>query len=156
MIPARSPRIGIPPVLVVLLLGAAMHGVARPSWPGTFAFPGQAILTVILFLIGLVLPALGVRRFRKAGTTVDPLHPERTSALVVRGIYSRTRNPMYLGFAFLLLGWAVWLGSAWSFLGLPLYILWMGRFQIGPEEAALEQLFGEAYREYMSRVRRWI
>lgn len=141
---------------MVLLLAAAMWAAARSGWPGAFAFPGQAAVAALFLLPGLLLPALGVHRFRAADTTVDPLHPDRASALVVRGVYSRTRNPMYLGFAFVLLGWAVWLGSAWSFAGLPLYVLWMNRFQIGPEEQALEHRFGEAYREYLRRVRRWI
>jgi protein-S-isoprenylcysteine O-methyltransferase Ste14 len=146
----------IPPVLVVLLVAAAMRALARAGWPGAFDFPGRTWVAALFLVPGLLLPALGVHRFRSADTTVDPLHPEKASALVVRGIYSRTRNPMYLGFAFLLLGWAVGLGSAWSLLGLPLYVLWMNRFQIGPEEEALELRFGEAFREYMSRVRRWI
>lgn len=146
----------VPPVLLVLLLAAAMHAVARMGGPGAFTFPGQMPAAALLFLAGLLLPAAGVHRFRAADTTVDPLHPDKASALVVRGIYSRTRNPMYLGFAAMLLGWAVWLGSIWSFPGLPLYVLWMNRFQIGPEEEALERRFGAAYREYRSRVRRWI
>lgn len=146
----------VPPVVIVLLVGAAMYGIALAGWPGAFDFPGRYPAGALLFLLGLLFPALGVHRFRLADTTVDPLHPDRTSALVVRGIYSRTRNPMYLGFACMLLAWALFLGSFWAFLGIPLYILWMNRFQIEPEEEALEHRFGEAYREYLSRVRRWL
>ena len=67
-----------------------------------------------------------------------------------------TRNPMYLGFLLVLLGWAIYLSNVLAFLLLPAFILYMNRFQIYPEEKALASLFGEEFASYKSRVRRWL
>jgi protein-S-isoprenylcysteine O-methyltransferase Ste14 len=63
---------------------------------------------------------------------------------------------MYLGFAIFLLAWAVFLASPWMLLGVPAFMAFIGRLQIQPEERALESLFGEEYRDYKARVRRWL
>jgi protein-S-isoprenylcysteine O-methyltransferase Ste14 len=118
--------------------------------------------TVRLVLVGLFLTdalfccLAGVYSFRRAHTTVDPLHPEKASRLVTGGIYRVSRNPMYLGFAIFLLAWAVFLASPWMLLGVPAFMAFIGRLQIQPEERALESLFGEEYRDYKARVRRWL
>lgn len=94
--------------------------------------------------------------FRRARTTVNPLQPQSASSLVRGGIYSRTRNPMYLGFALVLLGWVVALGSWLGLLVLAGYVVFLNRFQIRPEERALEAIFGPTFLEYRDQVRRWI
>lgn len=133
-----------------------MWWVGRYSWLGYFRFPGQTAVAIAVVLLGVLLGVLAIHAFRVADTTVEPLHPEKTSALVVRGVYRRTRNPMYLGLALILLGWGLYLGSLASLLGVPAFILLIRYLQIEPEEAALESKFGEAYREYCSRIHRWI
>jgi protein-S-isoprenylcysteine O-methyltransferase Ste14 len=108
-------------------------------------------------LAGAVVCALGVAAFRRARTTVNPMKPSSSSALVVSGIYHRTRNPMYLGFALVLLGcWVVFSSNALGFTLLPAFVLYMNRFQIMPEERALEARFGREFVDYTRRVRRWI
>jgi protein-S-isoprenylcysteine O-methyltransferase Ste14 len=99
---------------------------------------------------------LGVVSFRRAGTTVNPLQPEATSALVVSGIYRRTRNPMYLGMLLVLLGWAVLLAHALGFALAAAFVPLMNRLQIGPEERTLTATFGPAFAAYQSAVRRWL
>ena len=84
------------------------------------------------------------------------MKPELSSSLVQSGIYTLTRNPMYLGFFLVLVAWAVYLSNALAFLILPVFIAYMNRFQIEPEERALKTLFGDAFTEYATRVRRWI
>jgi len=74
----------------------------------------------------------------------------------VSGVYRLTRNPMYLGFLLVLLGWAIFLSNALAFLLLPAFIFYMNRFQIEPEEKALTSLFGQQFVAYTSRVRRWL
>jgi protein-S-isoprenylcysteine O-methyltransferase Ste14 len=106
--------------------------------------------------MGTVLIAWGLASFRRAGTTFNPLKPEATSSLVVSGVYAFTRNPMYLGFLFVLVGWAVFLSNALAFLLLLLFVLYMNRFQIQPEERVLTARFGQEFLAYKSRVRRWI
>lgn len=149
-------KLHLPPVVLVLLIGASMWWIAGRTWPGSFRFPGQDLVAGVLLFLGLLLPLLGVHRFRVAHTTVDPLHPEKASALVDRGVYRYSRNPMYLGLALLLAGWGIELGSLAGLPGVPLFVIYMRYFQIGPEEEAMEKRFGDAYREYRSKVRRWI
>lgn len=114
------------------------------------------IAGALVALGGIVVALLGVRGFRRAGTTLSPLKPDEASSLVETGIYRHTRNPMYLGLALLLLGWALVLASPLALVGPLLFVVWMTRFQIIPEERALSRLFGSQYEAYRRRVRRWI
>lgn len=111
---------------------------------------------VILALAGVAIALSGVISFRRAQTTVNPLKPETSTALVSTGIYRITRNPMYLGMLTVLLAWAAYLSSAWALLGPVAFALYITRFQIIPEERALQSLFGAAFVEYAHRVRRWL
>jgi protein-S-isoprenylcysteine O-methyltransferase Ste14 len=78
------------------------------------------------------------------------------SALVTGSIYRLTRNPMYLGFALVLFGWALHLAHPVALLGVPACVLWIDRMQIPREERALATLFGEEFARYCARVRRWL
>lgn len=98
----------------------------------------------------------GVAAFRQARTTVNPTTPATSSALVVSGIYRWTRNPMYLGFALLLLAFAVWLSKLSALLLVPVFMGYLQRFQIRPEEQALRARFGASFDAYCQRVRRWL
>jgi protein-S-isoprenylcysteine O-methyltransferase Ste14 len=84
------------------------------------------------------------------------LRPGTATALVVSGVYRITRNPMYLGFLLLLLAEIVWLANPVALLGAPAFVLYLNRFQIGPEEQALHAHFGPEFSNYAARVRRWI
>jgi protein-S-isoprenylcysteine O-methyltransferase Ste14 len=146
----------IPPPVVGLVAVIAMWFVsaAGPSLQ-IDATPRHA-LTGLFVIIGLGFDLLGLLAFRAARTSVNPLRPERASVLVVTGVYAVTRNPMYVGMLFLLLAWAVHL-AAWSvFAGPILYMIYITRFQIVPEEKVLGRLFGERYAQYSARVRRWL
>jgi protein-S-isoprenylcysteine O-methyltransferase Ste14 len=94
--------------------------------------------------------------FRNAETTINPMKPESSSALVASGIYRWTRNPMYLGLLWILLGWGIYLSNAPAYLVLPGFVLYMNRFQIEPEERALTRIFGPAFAAYRAHVRKWI
>jgi protein-S-isoprenylcysteine O-methyltransferase Ste14 len=150
-----SITIKIPPVVTSLLVGGLMWVAARavPS----LGFTLSARLDGALFLAGtgVAVALLGVASFRRAKTTVNPLHPEAASTLVVAGIYRLTRNPMYLGMLLLLLGWAVFLANALAFVFPAAFIPLMNRLQILPEEAALAAKFGASFSAYQSKVRRW-
>jgi len=145
----------VPPPIVALLLGAAMWAVAR----GTAALPVNPSLRYpvagILFAFGIVIAGLGELAFHKAKTTSNPLRPQAASSLVTGGVYRFTRNPMYSGVAALLLGWASFLAAPWAFLGPIVFIAFITRFQIIPEERALQSRFGPDYAEYQQRVGRW-
>jgi protein-S-isoprenylcysteine O-methyltransferase Ste14 len=146
----------VPPVVVVLATVTLMWVAARLTPALTRTFGARYILAGFLGCSGLLISYLGVISFRRAKTTVNPLKPHSASSLVASGIYQRTRNPMYLGFLMVLAGWAVLLSNVVAFIFLPLFILYMNRFQIRPEERALATLFGEEFALYRSKVRRWL
>jgi protein-S-isoprenylcysteine O-methyltransferase Ste14 len=146
----------VPPVAVVLAAAALMWFVAWAVPAFGFLLPARDWVAMSFALVGAVTSALGVVSFRRAGTTVNPMKPDSSSSLVASGIYRLTRNPMYLGFLLVLLGWAIFLSSVLAFLFLPAFILYMNRFQIEPEERALAALFGQAFAAYKARARRWL
>jgi len=152
----RALELRIPPPVVALLIAAAMWGVAMAA-PMSFVPERVRLLAAIaIALAGLATAGSGVVAFRRAKTTVNPLRPETSSSLVTSGIYRFTRNPMYVGLAVVLLGWAVFLTSAWTLPGPLVFALYMTRFQIVPEERILTGLFGATYSEYQAKVRRWL
>ncbi len=122
----------------------------------TFDLPFATLAAVVVASAGVAIALAGVLQFRRARTTVNPLQPSAASALVIRGVYKRTRNPMYLGMALVLLGWAVYLSSLAAAAVLPIFVAYMNRFQIGPEERALQARFGEDFARYRKAVRRWL
>ncbi len=146
----------IPPLLLVLLAGGMMWGIAWAIPTLGFVSPARRVCAIGAVLIGMAVAGMGIFSFRRAKTTVNPMKPDSSSALVVTGIYRLTRNPMYLGFLWILFGWGIFLSNAAAFLVLPGVVLYMNRFQIEPEERALTRLFGRAFMAYATRVRRWI
>ncbi len=146
----------IPPVILVLLTALAMWGAS--SLPASFALPLAAKmgLAICFILAGTGISLAGVFAFHQARTTVDPTRPNAASNLVCLGVYQFTRNPMYLGFLLVLLGYAVFLANLAALLGPVLFVLYMNRFQIIPEERALTAIFGEQFRNYQRKVRRWL
>jgi len=84
------------------------------------------------------------------------MHLEKASALVTTGLYTVSRNPMYLGLVVILSGWAVLLGNPINILTLGCFVLLINRVQIIPEEKVLLAKFGNQYSAYTNKVRRWI
>jgi protein-S-isoprenylcysteine O-methyltransferase Ste14 len=146
----------IPPPLVGALSGLAMWLVA-PIGPALAISPAVRYAAAgLLVAAGLAFDLLGLLAFRASRTTVNPMRPQRASALVTSGVYRITRNPMYVGMCCLLSGWAIHLSALLPFAGPVLFVLYVTRFQIQPEERVLGQLFGAQYTEYTNRVRRWL
>lgn len=146
----------IPPPLMMLAVGVVMAGAAQ--LPPALGMPAtwRIGLAGALLAAGLSVVALGVTRFRAVGTTIDPTTPQRASRLVIGGIYRFSRNPMYLGFATILLAWAAQLDSPWALAGPVLFVAFINRYQILPEEHALRHKFGAEFDAYAARVRRWL
>ncbi|WP_241242405.1 isoprenylcysteine carboxylmethyltransferase family protein [Thalassotalea sp. G2M2-11] len=111
---------------------------------------------ILLVTIGAVLTIVGVVAFKRAQTTVNPIKPETSSVLVNTGIYRLTRNPMYVGMALTLTGWAFFLHNPLSLIFVVAFIVYMTYFQIKPEEKMLKALFKQQYVEYCAKVKRWI
>jgi protein-S-isoprenylcysteine O-methyltransferase Ste14 len=146
----------VPPPIVALLAGLLMWFAAKALPALGFHVPARAALAGAIGFLGLLLGAIAFFQFRRVGTTPNPLKPYGITTLVVNGVYRRSRNPMYLGDALILIAWALWLANAAAFLGLPLFVVYLNRFQIAAEERALQSRFGAAYVDYCQRVRRWV
>ena len=146
----------VPPPVVATLTAVAMWAVS-PFGPLLPIPPSASLIAVgVLVLLGGTCDLLGLWAFRRSQTTINPMKPGKTSALVTAGIYKVTRNPMYLGLVLLLLAWAFYLAAIWPLLGPVVFVLYINRFQIGPEERVMSDKFGEEYADYVARVRRWI
>jgi protein-S-isoprenylcysteine O-methyltransferase Ste14 len=142
-----------PPLLYVVpfLAGLLIHWVH----PATLFPRGvTAPFGVILVALGLALVGFAAVSFRRARTSPIPIKP--TTAIVETGPYRFTRNPMYVGLAALYLGVTLWVDSLWPVLFLPVALFTVQRFVIAREERYLESKFGDQYRSYKARVRRWI
>jgi protein-S-isoprenylcysteine O-methyltransferase Ste14 len=145
-----------PPLLFLaaLLLGLASDRLL--PWP--FAAPGTALVNWMtagsMILVGLALAAAGIRNFSRAATPVPT--NEATRVLVTTGIHGWTRNPIYLGIFLVYGGIGMAVRSPWTLiLTLPLAIT-IRYGVVAREETYLERRFGDAYRDYKARVRRWL
>ena len=146
----------IPPVMLTLLFVLLMWLVSRltPSFPVPLE---PRILSLLLLTgVGTYVGLAAVTAFKKARTTVNPFTPDASSSLVASGIFRRSRNPMYLALIIVLLGWGLYLANLFSLFIAAGFVLYMNRFQIQPEERALEESFGTEFLDYKKRVRRWI
>ena len=130
--------------------------VSRAAPAIALEIPARNIIGSIVAAAGIIAAVAGGMTFARAKTTVNPTKPETSSSLVSWGVYRVTRNPMYLGLLLVLTGWSIHLSNPLPFLFLPVFVLYINRFQIAPEERALSSLFGGEFTAYRSRVRRWI
>src|ERR1041384_1978765 len=152
--PRDNSSVRVPPPLVyfaAIAVGYWLRGrLALPFVPTALAQP----LGAALLVLGVVLAIAGAVTFQRAGTSPNPTKPSTT--VVMHGVYRFTRNPMYLGMTILLIGGAVWLNTAWILILLVPALAVMRWHVIAREEAYLEEKFGEPFRDYKRRVRRWL
>ncbi len=151
-----SPGVRVPPPLIfvaTLGIGAALDYVVFKDMT-VAAAPARHVLGALWAACGMLAISLALNLFRRAGTRPEPWQP--SSAIVATGVYRYTRNPMYLGMALLYMGLALILDSVSSLMLLVPLLIVIRYGVIGREEAYLERKFGEPYRQYRSRVRRWL
>jgi len=146
----------IPPPIIMLITAAIMWFISQITLNYKMSYMFNVPLVCFLVFIGMFSCIAGVISFKLAKTTTNPLKPETVSLLVTSGIYKFSRNPMYLGFVLLLLAWGVFLMSLFSLVGVCLFILYINHFQIKPEELVLKKMFGDEFKHYQSKVRRWL
>jgi len=152
----NSLELKIPPPFVALALALLMWAAAWFTQPIEVPFAWRLGAALALVVVGQSISISAMVAFRRAKTTVNPIKASAASCLVSSGVYRFTRNPMYLGLLLTLLAWAVFLSNVVGLLFVPLYVLYMNRYQIGPEERVLSSLFGAEYTAYRKKVRRWL
>lgn len=146
----------VPPPIVVAIVGTAMYFVDVKLGLRKVTIAWQTPVATILLATGLLLMLVAVVAFIVAKTTINPMRPSRASHLMTTGIYSVSRNPIYLADVIVLAAWAVWLGNLANIALLAIFAAYIHKFQILPEEQALSRIFGEDYTAYCLRVRRWL
>ena len=144
----------IPPPIVTIFFGLCIY-LSRSYFP---VFSGSAlnVLSIFFFVCGIFVFAAAVISFKKQKTTVNPISIENASSLVVSGIFKQTRNPMYLGMSFVLLGLTFKFNVIGGLLFTGIFMLFITIFQIKPEEVAMEKLFDQEWKDYTKNVRRWL
>ena len=143
-----------PPPLIFLgyLIGVLILNWILPFHePWTFAL---RILGGVMVIAGFMLAGSAISQMRKVHTSPDPHQP--VTAMVTSGPYRFTRNPIYLGFFLIYLGFTLLAGTLWGLIASPFLIWTITSSVIHAEETYLDGKFGEQYREFRSRVRRWI
>lgn len=153
----QTPGVIAPPPLIYLS-GLAIGMVAHRWRPVRIVPPS---LTPLRWVLGTGLAGAGVALAGWAATTMyrAGTHPEPTrpaTALVTSGPFRFSRNPIYLGLTLLYLGVSLLIDTLWCLLLLPAVLAVMVHGVIEREEAYLERRFGERYRAYRARVRRWL
>ena len=146
----------VPPPLVAAIVALAMYGARARGLALPLDRPLRIAVASVLAVAGLAVALSAVLAFRRTRTTIDPHRIDRVSTLVTRGVFDFTRNPMYLGVALLLTSWATYLGTLPVFMGPVLFVAWITRFQIVPEERLLSARFGNDFETWRRRTRRWL
>lgn len=146
----------IPPPAWMLIFALAIWILSRyiplaAIIPGEWRWLGWCVMA-----LAPITPIAANVQFRRAQTTANPLKPETATALVTSGVFSWTRNPMYLGLSMLLLGWAIVFGALSSLIAALLFVPFIYMVQIRAEEYALRTRFGADYERYCNRVNRWL
>lgn len=146
----------IPPPVVALVLACAMWGISLITPLLAISSPERLAVAATIAVLGAGFDIAAVILFFRRHTTINPMKPAKTSSLVVTGVYTVTRNPMYVGLLCFLLAWTVYLASAWALAGPLAFVLYINRFQIEPEERMLSKKYGASYTAYTTNVRRWL
>ena len=144
----------IPPPILALLTIGLIYLSALIFAPLTFNYEGT--LSILSVIIGFACVIPSFKLFTQYKTTISPLTPSETTALVTEGMYRYSRNPMYLGLLLLTISSTIWFGTWFGIILNAIFIYLINLLQILPEEEALLDIFGKEYEDYKKKVRRWI
>ena len=122
----------------------------------SIGFTGINEFAFFCLIGGAAMISSGIVTFRKAKTTVTPLHPGKTSSLVTMDIYKYMRNPMHFGLLLILFSYELYLQNLASMFVLLIYVWFISKYQIMPKEEVLYKVFGDDYKNCQDRVKRWI
>ena len=145
-----------PPILYLggLVTGSLLE-VLMPIGPGLAGGSARAVWAgLAIAAVGFAIAVKAMKLFADAGTSL-PVHTP-TDALVTEGLYSWSRNPIYISLSVFYVGLSIALTTGWALLLLPFVIVILQKGVIEREEAYLAEEFGEAYLAYRNRVPRWL
>ena len=149
----RARAIPMPAVFFgLLVLGFILDWVHPVTLGSNLAFQVAGVAVIVF---GLVIGSSGVIAMKSAHTTLS-VGRIPTTALVEKGIFRHTRNPLYLSMLIIFLGIAIFTTVLWLILLLPILFLIADRGAARPEESYLERKFGQVYLQYKKRVPRWV
>jgi protein-S-isoprenylcysteine O-methyltransferase Ste14 len=144
--------VDIPPVWLAAFIAAAW---AQARWaPTPFPQPLGRDIGALAILIGLLLTIAAAVQFRRHRTSILPREVPR--GLITKGIYRKSRNPIYLADVLFLAGFSLWVGSVLGLVLVPALVSVLSRRFIEGEERRLRDAFGKVYEEYASQTRRWL
>jgi len=152
--PTDNPGVVVRPPL---LYGATFIAVLVVRWFWPMPILRHALtpwLGLVPLLLGLVIVIPGRRALQAAGTNVNPSRP--TTAIVTSGPFRFSRNPLYVGLTLLYCGLTLAFNTWWGFILLIPILIIMHRGVVLREERYLGEKFGDAYRQYCSRVARYL
>lgn len=144
----------IPPVWLGLCIAVAWYQGRFLSLGLSLSHPATDVIAGMLIGAGVILILLAALEFRRARTSIIP-HQVPTR-LITSGIFSRTRNPIYLGDALVLLGVILRFDAVLSLVIVPIFVWWIERHFILPEEDRLRRTFRMDFARYEQKVRRWL
>ena len=144
----------IPPPIVTFICGLAIYS-SRTLFNQFFSYNNN-IISLFLLILGFAIFLSAVKSFRRQKTTVNPLKPRQASSLVTSGIFKFSRNPMYLGMLTVLLSISFNFNLMGGIITSLFFYVFITKFQIIPEEVAMNELFGDQFIEYSKKTRRWL
>jgi protein-S-isoprenylcysteine O-methyltransferase Ste14 len=139
---------------IPFLVAIALQLVLPIRFPGGFLTPARILAGAVLIVLGVVLVVLARREFSRYHQPTDPGFP--TSVIVSTGVFSISRNPLYLGGVLILAGISLAFNLPWVLILLIPSMIVCHILLIAPEERYLADKFGEQYRMYTAKVHRWI
>lgn len=144
----------IPPPIVTLISGLAIY-LSRNLLPNRHGLILD-FFSVLLLICGIAIIYIAFLSFKNHRTTINPLNLTKTSSLVNTGVFKYTRNPMYLGMVFILLSIALKFNIYGGLIVIVIFLSFITKFQIIPEEKAMEKLFGQEFKNYKKKTSRWL
>ncbi len=146
----------IPPPAVFLILILAIRLFLKQPPSSSVDVNFSLICCLVIWAVASLIAGRALWLFFRQNTTIHPEDPDKTRVLIVDDVYRISRNPMYLSLSLLLLGYCLWVNNLWCIISFPVFILYINRFQIKPEERILLNKFGDKYKEFCKNSPRWI
>ena len=144
----------IPPPIVTLMSALVIY-FSRNLFPNHDGLILD-VFSILLLICGIIIIRTAFLSFKNHQTTINPLNLTKTSSLVTTGVFKYTRNPMYLGMVFILLSIALKFNLYGGLIVIVIFLSFITKFQIMPEEKAMEKLFGQEFKNYKKKTSRWL